>query len=114
MVYTSVRLDSTKMLSLLTAKQDELRELCSHFRVKRLDLFGSVLGAAFDPERSDLDFLVEFLPLQDGEHFDSYFGLLEALEALFQRPVDLVMTSAIRNPYFMESVSQNRIALYAD
>ena len=62
---------------------------------------------------NDLDFLVEFLPLQAGEHFDAYFGLLEALGDLFQRPVDLVMTRAIKNPYFLKAVNQTRVVFYA-
>jgi hypothetical protein len=43
---------------------------------------------------------------------DSYFGLLEALEALFQRSVDLVSARAIRNPYFAESVEATRQPVY--
>ena len=48
-----------------------------------------------------------------GEHFNTYFGLLEALQSLFGRPVDLVMTRAIKNPYFLKSVNQTRTVLYA-
>ena len=44
---------------------------------------------------------------------DRYFGLLEALEALFGRPVDLVMTAAIKNPYFLQGIEPSRTLLYA-
>ena len=67
----------------------------------------------FDPRTSDLDFLVEFLPLQLGEYADAYFGLLEALRELFERNIDLVMTGAIRNRYFLESINRSRTVLYA-
>ena len=67
----------------------------------------------FRAEDSDLDFLVEFLPLGPVEHADAYFGLLEALKDLFGRPVDLVMADAIRNRYFKESVDRTRRPLYA-
>ena len=53
-----------------------LRELCIKHRVERLDLFGSAARDDFDPETSDLDFLVEFEPMPPREHTDSYFGLL--------------------------------------
>ena len=42
----------------------------------------------------------------------SYFGLLFALEDLFGRHVDLVMTSATRNPYFLEDIEESRAVLY--
>jgi hypothetical protein len=46
--------------------------------VQWLRVFGSVLSDRFDPERSDIDFLVDFLP-ERGDVFDDYFGLREAL-----------------------------------
>lgn len=90
-----------------------LEEICRHYRVRRLDLFGSAATGRYKPGESDLDFLVEFQPLEVGTYADTYFGLLEALEELFSRPVDLVVASAIRNPYFRQSVEQSRIPLYA-
>ncbi len=102
------------MISQLADKQDYLCRICREYRVQRLELFGSALrDHSFDPRVSDLDFLVDFLPLSPGEHFDTYFALLLALADLFGRPVDLVMTRAIRNPYFLESVNQTRTILYA-
>ncbi len=101
------------MNRLIEDKQEELKQLCEQFKVRRFELFGSAADGSFDPQTSDLDFLVEFLELQPGEHFDAYFGLLEALQSLFGRPVDLVMTRAIKNPYFLKSVNQTRTVLYA-
>ena len=40
-------------------------------------------------------------------------GLLESLEGLFGRHVDLVVASAITNPYFQETVEKSRTLLYA-
>jgi len=94
-------------------KLSALRELCTRYWVRRLELFGSAATGGFDSSRSDLDFLVEFLPLKSGQHADAYFGLKEELEALFARDVDLVMDSAIVNPYFREELDRTRTALYA-
>jgi predicted nucleotidyltransferase len=94
-------------------KREEIAELCRRHRVRRLALFGSAVGEGFDPERSDLDFLVEFKLLPPGTYADTYFGLLEALQQLFGRPVDLVDDSAIKNPYFRESVERSQALLYA-
>ena len=101
------------MNPLIEEKRDELLRLCAKYRVRRLELFGSALSDQFDPATSDLDFLVEFLPLQPGERADAYFELLNALRELFQRNVDLVMAKAIRNRYFLESINRNRTLLYA-
>ncbi len=102
------------MIGFIEENYESLKRLCKKYRVKRFEVFGSVLtGEGFDPENSDLNFLVEFLPLQPGEHADAYFGLLEALQDLFTRSIDLVETKAIRNPYFLELINQNRKEIYA-
>lgn len=101
------------MISLLYERRDEIAQLCRRHRVTRLEVFGSAASGNFDPETSDLDFLVEFLPLGPGERADAYFGLLEDLRDLLGRPVDLVMTRAIRNPYFRQAIEQTREVLYA-
>ena len=102
------------MISFIEENYESLKSLCKQYRVKRFEIFGSALtGEGFDAGKSDLDFLVEFLPLQPGEHADAYFGLLEALQDLFSRSIDLVETKAIRNPYFLESINQNRKEIYA-
>jgi predicted nucleotidyltransferase len=102
------------MISFIEENYESLKSLCKQYRVKRFEVFGSALtGEGFDAGKSDLDFLVEFLPLQPGEHADAYFGLLEALQDLFSRSIDLVETKAIRNPYFLESINQNRKEIYA-
>ena len=91
----------------------ELQALCRRYGVRRLELFGSAATGQDRPGESDLDFLVEFDPLPDGGYADAYFGLLESLEELFGRPADLVVTSAIRNPFFREAVERTKALLYA-
>lgn len=101
------------MVQYIDQHRRKITDLCRQYRVRRLELFGSAVGDKFDPSRSDIDFLVEFEPLADGEHADAYFGLKESLAALLARPVDLVMTSAIRNRYFLEAIESTRTLLYA-
>jgi hypothetical protein len=90
----------------------ELEQLCQRYRVRQLALFGSAATNQGLTEASDLDFLVEFEPLPAGVYADTYFGLLEALQCLFGRPVDLVVESAIKNPYFLQEISATRMPLY--
>ncbi len=106
--------DNDKMIALIQDRRQELNELCKRYRVKRLELFGSAANdGSFDAGRSDLDFLVDFFPLARGEHADHYFGLREDLESLFGRRIDLVMVTAVKNPYFLQAIDACREALYA-
>jgi predicted nucleotidyltransferase len=101
------------MIAEISSHREELGELCRRFHVRRLDLFGSATSDDFDAVRSDLDFLVEFdQQAPEALSLKTFFGLKEALEALFGRSVDLVEPSAIRNPYFKESVERSRESLF--
>jgi hypothetical protein len=90
----------------------ELVDICRRYGVQRLELFGS---AALGREslHGDVDLLVDFGLRPTPGYADAYFGLCEALEELFKRPVDLVVASAIKNPYFLESVRRSKTLLYA-
>jgi predicted nucleotidyltransferase len=90
-----------------------IEESCRRFQVRRLELFGSAASGAFDPRSSDLDFLVEFEELQPAEYADAYFGLLEELQRIFRRNIDLVVARSVRNPYLLESIQRSRALLYA-
>ena len=85
--------------------------LCRRFRVAH-ELFGSAAGDRFDPASSDLDFLVDYEEISPSDHAE-YFGLLFSLEDLFRRDIDLVELSAVRNPYFLQAISKDRVLLYA-
>jgi len=102
------------MHRLIEEKRQELERVFRLRRVHRIELFGSAAGPAFDPAHSDLDFLVTFQELDLNEYADAYFGLLEDLQALFRRPVDLVVASAIQNPYFRQAVDSTKTLVYAD
>lgn len=101
------------MSPVIATHREKLEELCRQFQVRRLTLFGSAATGQFKADRSDLDFLVEFQPLAPAQHADAYFGLLSALEDLFQRKIDLVEEGASENPYFLSAVDQSRALLYA-
>ena len=90
----------------------DLERLCQRYRVRRLALFGSAATGRGLTEASDLDFVVEFEPLPPGAYASTYFDLLEALQRLFGRPVDLVVESAIENPYFLEAIEATRMSVY--
>jgi uncharacterized protein len=96
----------------LEAKRPELESLCRRTNVVRLDLFGSAASRRFQRQASDLDFLVSFGEFPLGGVFDAYMDLAEGLEALLDRPVDLVTERSIRNPYFRKAVEASRVPVY--
>jgi predicted nucleotidyltransferase len=102
------------MIELVEKQKNQLDELCREYRVKRLELFGS----ASDPKKfrqstSDLDFIVEFQPMPPGNHAKAYFALLEKLQDLFGREIDLLEIKAVNNPYLLESINETRSPIYA-
>ena len=101
------------MNPLIENKRPALEELCRKYRVTRLEVFGSAAGDSFDPERSDVDFLVEFQTGSNlGPWMANYFDFREELENLLGCKVDLVMQSALKNPYFIKEVNRSKKLLY--
>src|ERR1700678_2837554 len=100
------------MTSQIEEKRGQIAELCRRYRVKRLALFGSALRDDFDSQRSDFDFLVEFEPLPPGTYAKTYFDLIQGLEQVLQRRVDLVEFDSIRNPYFRQEIESNQEMVY--
>lgn len=93
------------------SKRAEIAALCRRLGVRTLDVFGSAVGDDFDPERSDVDVLVEVAPEQ--LTMANYFELRAGLVEILGRPVDVVDIGAMRNPYFAAQVMATREALYA-
>lgn len=101
------------MLSLIEQHAQALEQLCREFQVVRLELFGSACTPAFDSNRSDLDFLVEFPADYDfGPWMSRFIELRDRLSKLFGRSVDLVMPSAMQNRFFREEANKTRTVVY--
>lgn len=102
------------MISIDPTTYEALVAVCRKYAVRRLKLFGSATGEEFDPERSDLDFLVEFDEPPPGMRLGTqFFGLMEELEAVFNRPINLLEESAIENSRLLRSAQAGAVTLYA-
>jgi predicted nucleotidyltransferase len=101
------------MIGILERKRNQISEACARHGVTRLYVFGSALNAGFRSDESDLDLLVEFLPMEPYARVDAYFGMLEELRALFNMKVDLVMVGAVKNPYIAREIERTKEVLYA-
>ncbi len=75
---------------------------CERYGVQRLRVFGSVLTDRFDPDASDVDFLVAFQPERENL-FHDYLNLKFELERIVGRRVDLVTERSVKNPFFKAS-----------
>jgi predicted nucleotidyltransferase len=60
----------------IESKRDKLEALCERHVAECLALFGSALRDDLDPDKSDLDFFVEFQPMTPHEHAASYSSFL--------------------------------------
>jgi len=87
-----------------------IENICKDLQVKCLDLVRSATREDFQPERSDIDVLVEF----NGLHrlFYRYFELKIRLEQLLGRNVDIIQYSAVNNPYVKRGLNRNKVRIY--
>jgi predicted nucleotidyltransferase len=91
---------------------DAIARACERYGVERLRVFGSALTDRFDPQGSDIDFLVD-IAAGNLDLFNDYFNLKFELERITSRPVDLVDASTIRNPFFKASAVESAQELYS-
>ncbi|OOG75333.1 nucleotidyltransferase family protein [Algoriphagus sp. A40] len=100
------------MIPLVEKKLSQLTVLCKAHQVDSLALFGSAAHGDFG-DSSDLDFLVSFSnSIELLDYADNYFGLLEKLESLFNRPIDLVSEKSLKNPILIAEINRSKVSLY--
>jgi len=100
------------MHAVLDEQAAEVKKLCEQFHVAKLEAFGSVLKEDFNPESSDIDFLIEFDNQGRLNYADNFFGLQKSLEDLFGQAIELVVESAVSNPYFKKNINSTKAMIY--
>lgn len=95
----------------LNLPRDKIAEFCRLHRIKSLSVFGSATREDFRLD-SDVDFLVEF-------EESANIGLFEMVEMqdelsalLDRRPVDLVTSSVLNNPYRRRAILKDLEPVY--
>lgn len=89
----------------------DISRLCREHKVRKLYAFGSVLTDRFS-EKSDIDLIVDFEPIDLLQYADNYYDLKFSLEDILHRSIDLLEEKAIKNPYFQEAVNDKRQLVY--
>ncbi len=93
--------------------KQEITAFCRRWHISELALFGSVLGDSFGPD-SDIDILVTFEP--DAAPVPDREQMRAELEAIFQRPVDIMYRRVIeRDPNYLlrKSILRSARVIYA-
>lgn len=102
-------------MKLIELNIGKIAELCKKYRVKRLFVFGSILTDSFNAE-SDVDFSVDFdresIEKEKLDWADIFFGLIEELQSLLGRKVDLVVDANVTNNYFRKELDATKKLIY--
>ncbi|WP_440998064.1 nucleotidyltransferase family protein [Arhodomonas sp. SL1] len=105
------------MHPLIARKRQDIIATCQRYGVRRLEVFGSAArGIDFDADQrhSDVDFLVEFSPDSPAAtSLRDYLAFRSELEGILGRPVDLLSTDSIKNPYVRAEIERSREAVHA-
>ena len=98
-------------MNLIDLHFNDILTLCKKHKVKSLYGFGSVYTDQFNAE-SDVDLVVDFENIDVLEYGDNYYDLKFSLETILKRKVDLLEEKAVKNPYFKQSLNQNKVLIY--
>lgn len=96
----------------IAANRPQFETYCSEHHVASIYGFGSAATESFDPEKSDVDLLVDIDepdPLKRGEYLMNFW---EKMETFFKRKVDLLTPSSLKNPYLIQSIERQKVLLY--
>ena len=96
----------------ISAKSKGFKVPCLNHKVKYLYAFGSSVTDHFDIEKSDIDLLVEIDDPDPIERGEKLISLWDLFEKFFNRRVDLLTESSIRNPFLRNSIDSTKILIY--
>lgn len=90
----------------------EFLTLCKAYKVKRLYVFGSALTERFKEDSSDIDLLIELQNEDPIERGENLMNIWDKLELFFQRKVDLLTNSSIKNPILLQNINSTKVLIY--
>ena len=106
------------MINPIQNNLDKIIEACQKHKVSSLYLFGSGARENDFTEKSDLDFLVNFMPASsksDEDIFQSVANkesLGNELESITKRKVDLIQEEFIKNRYLRYFINKEKKIVY--
>jgi predicted nucleotidyltransferase len=91
--------------------KDKITDFCKKWKIAEFSIFGSALRQDFSP-KSDVDVLISFEPDIPWSLFD-WVDMIEELQGILGREVDLVEKSGLRNPFRRREILNSRQVIYA-
>lgn len=101
-----------KIKDAIKAKLIDFTALCKLHNVKNLYAFGSSVTDNFDEYSSDIDLLIEIDENDPLERGEKLLAIWDKLEDFFQRKVDLLTQTSIKNPVLRKSIETSKILIY--
>ncbi len=98
------------MIALIEDNREAIAALCREHGVRSLAVFGSAVKGTFDPDRSDLDFVVDLGDYDDrvGRRF---MRLIVGLEHLMGRRIDVV-TEPVTKDWLRDELEATKVTDY--
>ena len=93
-------------------KANDFSALCQSHKVKFLYAFGSSTNSNFNYKESDIDLLVEIDDKDPIERGEKLMSLWDRMESFFNRKVDLLTESSIRNPFLRRNIDSTKVLIY--
>ena len=101
-----------RMKETIQLKLAEFLTLCKNHKVKNIYAFGSAVTENFNDESSDIDLLIEIESEDPVERGENLMNIWDKFEDFFQRKVDLLTNSSIKNPILRNNIDTTKILLY--
>jgi len=96
----------------ISKKRNDFSLLCKSHKVKYLYAFGSSTSDKFDPDKSDIDLLVEIDSKDPVERGENLLSLWDLFENFFNRRVDLLTDASIHNPFLRKNIEATKVLIY--
>ena len=96
----------------IAKRKEDFENLCADHKVKFLYAFGSSITDRFDPDKSDIDLLVEIDDNDPVERGEKLISLWDTFEDFFHKKVDLLTDSSVRNPFLRKSIDATKVLIY--
>lgn len=93
-------------------RMEDFSALCKIHNVKNLYAFGSSVTDRFNEDSSDIDLLIEIDNEDPIERGEDLMNIWDKLEQFFQRRVDLLTITSIKNPILKENIEATKILIY--
>lgn len=89
----------------------QIAQFCQKCGLSEFSLFGSIVRDDFGPD-SDVDVLIRLDPNKPHGGWD-WVDMIEELQAMFGRKVDLTSPKILDNPFFQQTILRDLRVIYA-